>query len=78
MSRKMSDAEIKGLRNLMKGNGHDKLIAERTLIEHGPEDLPEDILDVWVNSKHVRSKERGNRVLRAWGRLEDDQEPATK
>lgn len=60
----------KGLRNLMKGNGHDKLEAENRLKKHDPDYFSEDILDIWLKGS-VKSQERSKRVLEAWGKTEE-------
>ena len=60
----------KGLRNLMKGNGHDKLEAENRLKKHDPDYFAEDILDTWLKGTE-KSRERGKRVLEAWGKTEE-------
>ena len=70
MADKMPANQEKGLRNLMKGNGHDKLEAERTLIRYGPDYFSEDILDIWLRGS-VKSQERSKRVLEAWGKTEE-------
>ena len=60
----------KGLRNLMKGSGYDKNIAEKTLIDAGPDAFLPDILDIWLNSKRPYDKARAERVLESWGKIE--------
>ena len=70
MADKMPANQEKGLRNLMKGNGHDKLEAENALKKHDPDYFSEDILDIWLKGS-VKSQERGRRVLEAWGKVEE-------
>ena len=71
MPDKMPPNEEKGLRNLMKGNGHDKKIALETLIKHGPGYFSEDILRAWLDG-NVYNQARAQKVLEAWGMTEDD------
>ena len=70
MADKMPERQEKGLRNLMKGNGHDKLVAENMLKKHSPDYFSDYILDIWVKGSE-KSKERGKRVLEAWGITEE-------
>ena len=72
MVRKLSEAEAKGLKNLMKGAPLDKTKAEEMLLERSPDDLPPDILDPWVKSRSKFDRQRLVKVIEAWGRTLDD------
>jgi hypothetical protein len=72
MPRKLSEAEVKGLKNLMKGAPYDKGLAEKTLLEQNPDDLPEGVLDPWLKSRSKFDRERLLRVLDAWGKKLED------
>ena len=71
MDEKMHENREKGLRNLMKGNGHDKIMAENMLKKHNLDYFTEGILDVWLKGSE-KARARGLRVLEAWGITEDD------
>ncbi len=75
MPRELSEAELKGLKNLMKGAPFDKAKAEQMLLERKPEDLPEDVLDPWLKSRSKFDRQRLLKVLDAWGRKLEDYIP---
>ncbi len=66
MTRKPSEAEQKGFKNLMKGTGYDKGLVEKQLIKLNPEDLEPGILNIWLRGKRQSDIERANRVMEAW------------
>jgi hypothetical protein len=72
MARKLSEAEQKGIKNLMKGAPLDKTKAENMLLEQSPDDLSPDILDPWLKSRSKFDRQRLDRVLEAWGMTKEE------
>jgi len=65
MREKASPAEIRRIRQLMRGSPGDKDRAERQLKQYDPWELPADILDVWTQGS-PGDKDRAGRVQSAW------------
>lgn len=65
MSEKASPAEIRQLRQLMRGDSYTIDRAERLLKGYNPHELPVDILDVWTQGD-LYTMDRAERVQAVW------------
>lgn len=65
MSEKASSAEIRQIRQLMRGSTYDKEMAERLLKGYYPHELPADILEVWTYGS-TYEKELAESVQAVW------------